>query len=172
MPDFDPYQLSRPAGKTETRTFTDPAHPDKPLTLTLHMVNEAPTRLTAYARIQENQETYVDGKLRPSTGQPDEVPGRFPPTRVLFRKAGESSEIALNASTCRLISVLQSLEVRGEEGGAVRPMASVDYWAAVSVTIPSAFLEAGLWASRMLEGMPDEEEGEAPADPSSAPTAD
>ena len=171
MPDFDPYQLDRPEPRTETRTFTDPSHPAVSLTLTISVSDEAPSKMRVYKRIADNQTEYIDGKV-----DTDAIPlesgllPRFPPAIVRFRKPGQESVIALEDRTCRFISVLQMLEVReAKDGGAPPPEKSVEYWAAVAVTLPTAFLDAGMWASTLLDGVPSEET--AP-DPTPAHTAD
>ena len=171
MPDFDPYQLDRPAPRTETRTFTDPAHPAVALTLTVSVSDEAPSKMRVYKRIADNQAEYIEGRLDPDAPLvPGGLPGRFAPAVVRFRKPGQESVIALEDRTCRFISVLQMLEVReANENGTAPPEKSVEYWAAVAVTLPTAFLDAGMWASTLLDGPPAEEQA---ADPTPAHTAD
>jgi len=170
MPDFDPYQLDRPAPRTETRTFTDPAHPAVALTLTVSISDEAPSKMRVYKRIADNQTEYIDGRIDPEAVIPASgLPIRFAPAVVRFRKPGQESVIALEDRTCRFISVLQMLEVRtADDNGVVPPEKSVEYWAAVAVTLPTAFLDAGMWASTLLEGAPEA----AAIDPTPAHTAD
>lgn len=172
MPDFDPYQLDRPAPRTETRTFVDPAHPSMPLSLTLSASDEAPSKMRVYRRIADNQAEFVDGRLDPDAPAPaGGVPRRLPPTPVRFRKPGQESVITLEERTCRFISILQMLEVReAGESGNVPPEKSVEYWAAVAAVVPAAFIEAGLWANEMLEGV-SAEDADAPVDPTAAHTA-
>ena len=177
MPRFNPYNLTRAEPVVDTREFSDPAQPGADFTLTLRAVSEAPFMLKVQAKGAEYVETYVLGRIKRQPKKAGELPLRDPPAPVYTRSEKGRTLIELDAQTCQGIAILDMMQVP-QEGDAPY---SFDEWAAMSVLMPTAFLEAANWAADMMTGslgseeaQGDDQAGEAEgaADPPEAHTAD
>lgn len=160
MPRFNPYELARAEPVVDTREFSDPAHPNAPFTLTLRAVNEAPFKLKVNARCTEYVTDYVLGRVRASATKPGELPLRNKPALVYTRTKSGRALIDLDEQTCRAIGILDMLQVPEQDDKGNMVTYSFDEWAAMSVLMPEAFIEAANWAAEMLNGgKPEDEEG-------------
>ena len=143
---IDPFALTRPEPVTETRTFTDFRQPGKKLTLTFR----AEADYSVVLRVHRLAARYVGDFITGRAGKGNQR------TRVPLRMVGNRA-IDADEDLFYQIACLETLQ-----HGPKRY--DVFQWAALSVTMPTAFGEIVAWAGEMMEQSAAKPDGEAGAE--------
>lgn len=125
MPKIDPFQNRRLRGITETKTFTDPAQPGKPIVVTLGSKPGSSTKLS----IETNANMFAS---------------QFTGSKAMGIYL-EGEQIPITYDTCYCIATIQTLYE-----GLPEDRYTFEEWAAISETMPDAFNDIILWASGLV----------------------
>lgn len=140
MAKINPFALNRPEDRFETKTFTDDLNPGVELTLALRGSPEAPFISALNEKAQKYIRDYIDGR----NGGP---PGVLPLVK--------GRPICPTAEVCRAAAYIEGMQSDQDDAERYTFVELL----ALSVTMPSAFMEAFVWASELAEpaAMPSQE---------------
>jgi hypothetical protein len=137
MAKINPFKLSRPAEVSDTRTFTDPANPDKPIELTFRSSPDFSEALAAQTLAAKLIREHVDDGRKPDD------PEKTWPVPISFG----GREVRITPEICAAIAVLMTLEAPPAPD---QPYC-FDEWAIINACAPTAFGEMYFWAQDLME---------------------